>query len=327
MPVRAVGAGVTFRDARTGRRTAPPNPVCQRRTEASGELRRKTRHHDRFAIAERTLRQRPTRSAAGARARQTCGRCADLAPYAANALQIAGHSEPMTERPLLSRLFDASHAQEGCVSASQLAEIGITGDTIRSLIKRGALHRAAHGVYVVGQPTLSNMQLLWTGVLTAGSGAVVSHWSAAALHKLLGWPVGEAWITTPGRRGDRTVRSLLPMETTGRPGTIHIISARSGRVPALRRGLPLDSVARTLVAIAGAADGAVVAKAWREADYRNRLREEAIVAELGRGIAGSALIRELMMPSRSPVMTAPTFRRRRSSCCSPRSCAWASRGR
>ncbi len=201
----------------------------------------------------------------------------------------------MDAEPLLRRLHDAAADQDRCVSASQLAAAGITYDTVDSLVRRGAVSRVAHGVYVVGDRTLSDRQLLWVAMLAAGPGSAISHYSAAALHGLLDPRPGEAWVTTPQRRGDRTIETLLPMASTGRPGTIRIISARQDRTAVLLTDLRVEIAASAIVGLAARESPTLTTKAWREADYRNLLRTDVVEQRLGRGVAGSTLIRQLML--------------------------------
>lgn len=200
----------------------------------------------------------------------------------------------MADAPLIRRLFDASRTQDGCISSRQLNEIGVSDDTIASLVRRGVLARAAYGAYVVGAPRLTDRQLLWTALLTAGPGAVVSHWSAASLFRCADAEPGVAWVTKAGRKGERKVHTLVPVYATGRPGVIRIIGRGRKPTATVVDGFPTDSAARTMVAIAGRGTPEAVTAAWKEADYRDRLRAHAFDSELGRGIAGTALIRKLL---------------------------------
>lgn len=80
-------------------------------------------------------------------------------------------------------------------------------------------------------------QRLWWALLAAGPGAVVSHWSAAALHCLTGFPPTRLTITVPHGR-THTNPVAVVYQSCAPPPFVVI------------RGLPVTPVARTLVDVA-----------------------------------------------------------------------------
>jgi predicted transcriptional regulator of viral defense system len=130
--------------------------------------------------------------------------------------------------------------QHGVVARRQLLAAGLTSKMIerraagRQLV---ALHR---GVYAVGHDRLRREGWWMAAVLAAGPGARLSHRDAAALHGFR--PPGDhvRWeVTTPGRASStRTIRVY---------GTVALDAEDVTSVD----GIPVTSVARTLVDLAG----------------------------------------------------------------------------
>lgn len=78
---------------------------------------------------------------------------------------------------------------------------------------------------------------LWWALLSAGPGAVVSHWSAAALHRLTGFPPTRLSITVPHGRTHSNPVAVVHQSCAPPPFV-------------LIRGLPVTPVTRTLVDVA-----------------------------------------------------------------------------
>lgn len=198
------------------------------------------------------------------------------------------------QRPILQVLHDASRDQAGCLSTAQLHDAGISDSRIASLQRRGALCRAAPGVYVVGAPTLSDEQLLWVAILVAGPNAVISHWTAAALHGIADGRPGVVWVTAPHRHHNRRVKTDLPVTSTGRKGIIHVVATRRATCGVRTHGLLATSVARILIDVAPRCSARELSRLWDEADYRGVLSTADLQAEVGRGVSGSRVVRGLL---------------------------------
>ena len=126
--------------------------------------------------------------------------------------------------------------QHGVVAIWQLIEIGLGEGAIRYRDKVGRQHRIHRGVYAVGHPKLTRQGHWMAGVLAYGPDAVLSHRTAAAL-----WGIGQSsWkvdVTTPhckrSRGAIRAHRTNLHPEDR-----------------AVRDGIPVTSVARTILDLA-----------------------------------------------------------------------------
>lgn len=132
----------------------------------------------------------------------------------------------MPHEALLRRLEAVAADRDGVLAASEVAEAGVSADFADALIRDRAMALVTNGVYVLGSRALTDRQLLQTSLILGGPGSAISHLSALALHGLCEFDPREAWVTTPRVCADRTVRTLMPMESTGEPADIHIISNR-----------------------------------------------------------------------------------------------------
>jgi predicted transcriptional regulator of viral defense system len=79
----------------------------------------------------------------------------------------------------------AALARYGVVDRAALLAAGVTRREIDGRLARGRLHAVHRGVYAVGHRWLSCEGRWIAAVLAGGEGAVLSHWSAAALWRLI----------------------------------------------------------------------------------------------------------------------------------------------
>lgn len=147
----------------------------------------------------------------------------------------------MAPSPHVDHLIaQAAAPRGGVITRPRLRSLGLTDDEIDYRVRTGRLHRVRRGVYLVGHPHLCGHAHRWAALLACGRGAVLSHRSAAAEWDMLRTPATVVYVTVPShagrarRRGIRVARS-----TTLRPAVV-----------AERNGLPVTSVARTLLDVA-----------------------------------------------------------------------------
>lgn len=165
-----------------------------------------------------------------------------------------------------ARIAELATRQHGVVARKQMLGRGVSAEAIDVRREAGRLHPLFPGVYSVGHRVVSRRGQWMGAVLSAGAGAVLSHRSAAAL-----WGIradrGE-WIhvTTPHKsrsRGRiRRHRSLLPGDET-----------------TVVDGIPVTTVPRTILDLAGEARPEAVEAAVREAE-RLRLYDALSLPDL-----------------------------------------------
>jgi hypothetical protein len=93
------------------------------------------------------------------------------------------------------------HVQHGIVDREQALRAGFSRWQIEHRLESGAWQRAYPGVYATFSGRLSREAQLWAAVLRAGSGAMLSHETAAEVHRMIDTPVGQdIHVTVPLRR-------------------------------------------------------------------------------------------------------------------------------
>jgi very-short-patch-repair endonuclease len=150
--------------------------------------------------------------------------------------------------------------QLGVLSLDDLRACGLARDAVSVRVRNGRLHRIHRGVYAVGHANISLEGRFLAAVKACGPGAVLSHFSAAALWGLLDWDdrhpevtvFGMATRVHPGLRVHRTRR--LDRQDVGR-----------------HEGIPVTSPARTLLDLASALPDRALRRAVRQAQSLHRV--------------------------------------------------------
>jgi hypothetical protein len=149
----------------------------------------------------------------------------------------------------------------------QLLDAGVGDDAITYRLRTGGLHRIHRGVYAVGYRSASPLTHAIAAVLVCGPDAVLSHRSAAALwHIGANWPGPVEVTTRRQRRHDGVIvhrsRTLTPQQTT-----VHF-------------GIPVTTVARTLIDLGEVLDDRALARAVNDAQIKHRVRLNQVAALL-----------------------------------------------
>lgn len=160
---------------------------------------------------------------------------------------------PQTTGVQLATLGEVQH---GVLSRRQLVAIGLTPSMIKARVAAGNLIRLHPGVYALGHRQLRPQGYWLAAVLAAGPGAALSHREAAALHGL-----------RPSNRSRVDVTTTRRLRTK-RPGIeIHHSATLDAKDITAVEGIPVTTVARTLIDLANVVPRDSLAKALREAEY------------------------------------------------------------
>ena len=175
--------------------------------------------------------------------------------------------------------------QDGVVSRVQLQALGLSRTAIAHRLAQKRLHRVHLGVYAVGHAGITTRGRRWAAVLACGPGAVASHTTAAA-----------AW--------DLRAELGLVRHVTVRPGngsrsragvSVHRTRLTASDVTE-RDGLPVTTVARSLIDLGDVVRAEQVRRAFIRAEQLRLLDVEEIDAALERSgrRRGPAILRGLL---------------------------------
>ncbi len=188
---------------------------------------------------------------------------------------------------------DLAERQHGLVTRRQLLGLGMGRGAIEDRIGRGQLRPVRRGVYAVGCRGTGQAARWMAAVLAAGPGAVLSHRSAAALWGLLPASATEPEVTRPTR-----IRS--------RPGMrVHQSILQRDEVSVVD-GIPVTSLARTLLDLAAVVSERLLEQAFNEAEVRrltDRLSVPDLLARRPRRAGASALRKILAADAHSRGIT------------------------
>lgn len=164
-----------------------------------------------------------------------------------------------------ARIAELAERQHGVVTRRQLEAIGIGREAIEVRLRNRRLHRLHAGVYAVGHRAVSIQGRRMAAVLASGSGAVLSHASAAALWGIRG-SSGQFHVTTDRkRRSSASIRrhcSLLPEDEKTTVDDI-----------------PVTTVPRTIFDMAATCTADRVESLIRESEFR-RLHDRLSLPDL-----------------------------------------------
>lgn len=155
------------------------------------------------------------------------------------------------------------------LSTAELRRVGCTATRQRTLRRRGWLTEIFRGVHLVGRSKPTRDELERAAVKACGEGAVLSHRSAGVRWGVLRHYDGPVEVTAPTQR--RVRRRLRPYTARLDPRDVTI-----------RDGVPITTLARTLVDLAMLLSPEQLEIAVHEAENRRRLRVRAVDAAIAR---------------------------------------------
>jgi hypothetical protein len=163
--------------------------------------------------------------------------------------------------------------QNGVFSLAQLEALGLARATVYKRAARGRLHRIHRAVYALFPvELLTRHGQYMAAVLACGSGAVLSHRSAAALLELRPTDRAGIDVTVPGK------------SSLGRDGIdVHRSTTLDPRLDTtVVDGIPCTTVARTLLGLCGVVPRRAVERAFDQAEISGRLDLRPLQSQLDR---------------------------------------------
>ncbi len=194
---------------------------------------------------------------------------------------------------LIAELAGRRH---GVVSLEQLLDSGLGRGAIAHRVRTGRLHPIHRGVYAVGHRALSREGRWLAAVLACGDGAVLSHGCAAHLLGLRPSSAAIADVTIDSRAGRRRRAGIR----VHRPRVPVHASERT-----LHEGIPVTSVARTLLDLAELVSHPSLARAVERAEALGLFDLRAVqdTLERHRTRRGAARLRAVLDAYRADVLT------------------------
>jgi very-short-patch-repair endonuclease len=185
--------------------------------------------------------------------------------------------------------------QHGVVSRRQLLALGFGEEAIKTRLDAMRLQALHREVFAVGHSRVGEAARRWAAVLAYGEGALLSHRSAAELWGLARRrsPLIDITATT-GRQGVQRREGIFIHR-----GRLHVEDR------AVRGGLPITTVARTLFDMAEFVSLKHLESAWEEADRLGLLELRAVEQVCERSYGRRALrpIRRLLAEARAATIT------------------------
>jgi len=185
-----------------------------------------------------------------------------------------------TAEEVLARLGTASH---GVVTRAQLRRAGVTDGEIKQRLRIGALIRVHRGVYRVGHRAPSVAARYLAAVSACGERAVLSGRAAGHLLGILKGAAPPLEVTAPTGRHVRGVRTRRERRLVREDATVW-------------QGIPVTTVPRTLVDLAGVLGEDDLARACHEAGVRYGTTPAMVEAVLARrpNSRGASVLRRVM---------------------------------
>ena len=162
---------------------------------------------------------------------------------------------------------------------------------ITERVRHSHLHRLHRGTYAVGHPNVSVEGRFLAAVKACGPGAVLSHFSAAALWGMVDWD---------GRYPEVTVRDTTPRIHPGL--VVHRTRVLEASDRRRRKGIPVTSPSRTALDIASFLSAQAARRAVRQA-ISNRwlgIRDLVDVLERQPRRPGAKALRRILATGASP---------------------------
>ena len=151
----------------------------------------------------------------------------------------------------------------------QLLAAGLDSKAITRRVRQGRLHRVARGVYAVGHVALSREGTFLAAVLEAGEGAALGYLAATEHWEVRRYRASLIDVVVPSRRRVKTATRLHRSTLHPSDVTVH-------------KGVPVTTIARTLVDLTDVLNPYELANVIHEAEYRSRFSESATRAAMAR---------------------------------------------
>ena len=125
-------------------------------------------------------------------------------------------------------------SHHGVITRDKALQLGLSRAQIVHLVRSNEWERLYRGVYRLSASPAGGLDVVYAAVLAAGEGAVASHLSAA-------------WLWDVYRNRPSRLTVTVPHDRRPRPVGVRTVRSRHALHPVNRHGIPVTSVARTLI--------------------------------------------------------------------------------
>jgi hypothetical protein len=161
-------------------------------------------------------------------------------------------------------LGELARRQHGVVGRRQLLGLGYSPAAVGRAARDGRIHPLHRGAYAVGHLAVSDHGACLAAVMACGSGAMLSHSSAAWLWGLQAWCPTPAHVTIPSR-GHQNAGIVIHHSTILEPVDEAVVE-----------GIPATAIPRTLLDLAGLGRSRQLTSAIDQAERRDLLALAAV---------------------------------------------------
>jgi hypothetical protein len=176
------------------------------------------------------------------------------------------------------------------VRSAQVLALGGGRTTVRDWTRAGVLFAELPQVYAFGHPGRSEESDLFSAILYAGPGAGLRAVREAVWRGFLRWQTPEAiQVATP-----RCCRSLAADDPANRLGIAIEVKQRQTFRRSMWKGIPTVPIPQIALDVAATGDVLLCRIVLASMDYRRLLSERVVLGLCGRGVPGSAVLREAL---------------------------------
>src|SRR5262245_8618916 len=174
----------------------------------------------------------------------------------------------METESALPSVGDLARSQWGIVTRRQLIERGMSTRGVSDWARDGRLHRLHRGIYAYGHDQLRVEGRRLAAVMACGPGAALSHRSAARLWGISQGSSALSDVTVPSQNGRRKRDGIR----------VHRSARLAGDEVTVVSGIPVTTLARTLLDLADVLSPQALRRAITEAEYRSVFDLTSLIA-------------------------------------------------
>jgi very-short-patch-repair endonuclease len=178
-------------------------------------------------------------------------------------------------------IAEVASRQRSLITRRELLALGLKESAVDHSVRRGRLIRRHQGVYAVGGLALPPFATELAAVLAVGEGGYLSHFSAAALWRMVPQPPRIVQVTLVGRDAGRRRKGI----------EVHLTRTMDHRDVTTYDGIPVTRPARVLLEIAPGLSGRALERMFDRGLKERRFSRNAVATVVARNPRAPAAAR------------------------------------